>query len=149
LSTVRTSLNADTRRRNDDPSRCGYLDLAGRIRDRPGARPDQGLGRGADALHTWAIDSDDQVDAPHSGWSDERGDGADLAATPPTPSTCGSGSTSPSSRTGRSRRSPGLVDERRPHLAPVVLGSGTPRFGTGARPVLVQGPVRPRRRRRI
>jgi dihydrofolate reductase len=68
---------------------------------------DRGLGRGGEPLHTWAVDSDDEVDAkvlrdamdvsgavvmgrrlfdiidgPH-GWSDEMGYGAELAGTPP------------------------------------------------------------------
>jgi dihydrofolate reductase len=73
----------------------------------PGADLEHGLGRDADGLHAWAIESDDPVDrdvlqrhtedsgavlmgrrtfdtvdGPY-GWSDERGYGADRAATPP------------------------------------------------------------------
>lgn len=74
-----------------------------------GPDPDleHGLGHGGEPLHTWVIDSDDEVDVqelknateasgavvmgrrlfdivdgPH-GWNDERGYGASLAATPP------------------------------------------------------------------
>ena len=74
-----------------------------------GPEPDlaHGLGHGGEPLHTWAIDSDDEVDVqelknateasgavvmgrrlfdivdgPH-GWNDEMGYGANLAATPP------------------------------------------------------------------
>jgi dihydrofolate reductase len=74
-----------------------------------GPEPDleHGLGRGGEPLHTWAIDSDDEVDVqelkdateasgavvmgrrlfdivdgPH-GWNDEMGYGANLATTPP------------------------------------------------------------------
>ena len=74
-----------------------------------GPEPDlsHGLGHGGEPLHTWAIDSDDEVDVqelknateasgavvmgrrlfdivdgPH-GWNDEMGYGASLAATPP------------------------------------------------------------------
>ncbi|MCY1138892.1 dihydrofolate reductase family protein [Actinoplanes sp. Pm04-4] len=72
----------------------------------PEPGPGQGLGRGGEALHTWALDGDaidrrvleeatvatgavvmgrhlfDIVDAP-DGWSDEMGYGAGLAAQPP------------------------------------------------------------------
>lgn len=68
---------------------------------------DHGLGHGGEPLHTWAIESDDPVDAEvlrdateqsgavvmgrrlfdiidgPKGWNDEMGYGADLAATPP------------------------------------------------------------------
>ena len=77
-----------------------------------GPEPDlaHGLGHGGEPLHTWAIDSDDEVDiqelkdateasgavvmgrrlfdivdGPH-GWNDEMGYGANLAATPPSSS---------------------------------------------------------------
>jgi dihydrofolate reductase len=72
----------------------------------PDADPAHGLGRGGEALHTWALEPDstdrhvleesvvatgvvimgrrlfDVVDGPH-GWSDEMGYGAGLAAEPP------------------------------------------------------------------
>lgn len=73
----------------------------------PDPGPDQGLGAGGEALHTWAVDSDDpvdaevlrqgteqsgavimgrrlfdQIDAP-GGWNDEMGYGADQVGTPP------------------------------------------------------------------
>ncbi|WP_030439277.1 dihydrofolate reductase family protein [Actinoplanes subtropicus] len=72
----------------------------------PEPGPAQGLGRGGEALHTWALRPDaidravleesvaatgvvimgrrlfDQIDAP-DGWNDEMGYGADLAAEPP------------------------------------------------------------------
>lgn len=72
----------------------------------PDAGPDQGLGRGGEALHTWVFEGDatdrevltaatdatgvvimgrrlfDIIDGPH-GWTDEMGYGADLAAPPP------------------------------------------------------------------
>ncbi|HVJ97353.1 MAG TPA: dihydrofolate reductase family protein, partial [Acidimicrobiia bacterium] len=39
----------------------------------------------------------------------------------------------------------GLVDELRVHLAPMVLGGGTPLFKTGTRQMYVQRDVRPSR----
>ncbi|MEA2432580.1 MAG: hypothetical protein QOG54_37 [Actinomycetota bacterium] len=73
----------------------------------PDPGPQNGLGTGGEPLHTWAIDSDDEVDkqvlseavettgavvmgrrlfdivdGPH-GWNDEMGYGAGLAASPP------------------------------------------------------------------
>jgi dihydrofolate reductase len=73
----------------------------------PDPGPENGLGTGGEPLHTWAIDSDDEVDkqvlseavettgavvmgrrlfdivdGPH-GWNDEMGYGAGLAASPP------------------------------------------------------------------
>jgi dihydrofolate reductase len=72
----------------------------------PDPGPGQGLGRGGEGLHTWALEGDaidravltettdatgavimgralfDVVDGPE-GWNDERGYGADLAAQPP------------------------------------------------------------------
>jgi dihydrofolate reductase len=72
----------------------------------PDPGPGQGLGRGGEGLHTWALEGDaidravltettdatgavimgralfDVVDSPE-GWNDERGYGADLAAQPP------------------------------------------------------------------
>ena len=73
----------------------------------PDAGPDNGLGTGGEPLHTWVLASDDPVDAEvlarstersgavvmgrnlfdvidaPSGWNDEMGYGAGLAATPP------------------------------------------------------------------
>jgi dihydrofolate reductase len=73
----------------------------------PDPGPDQGLGAGGEALHTWALGSDDPVDADvlrgateatgavvmgrrlfdivdaPQGWNDEMGYGAGLAAAPP------------------------------------------------------------------
>jgi dihydrofolate reductase len=72
----------------------------------PDPGPEQGLGRGGEPLHTWALDSDDPVDAEilsqateisgavimgrrlfdiidsPKGWNDEMGYGAEHAATP-------------------------------------------------------------------
>jgi dihydrofolate reductase len=73
----------------------------------PDPDPEHGLGRGGEPLHTWAVESKDDVDAeilreaveatgavvmgrrlfdivdgPH-GWSDEMGYGAGLVGTPP------------------------------------------------------------------
>ena len=151
---------------------------------------EQGLGRGGEALHTWALDGDavdrevltsatdatgavimgrrlfDIIDGPH-GWTDEMGYGADLAAPPPvlvvtrTPperirlsadrfSFVADGISSAvaearalagdrdvvvmgGGETVRGAVDAGVVDEVRLHLAPVLLGSGTPLF-TGAVP---------------
>lgn len=73
----------------------------------PDPGPSAGLGRGGEALHVWALDSEDEVDATvlreatertgavvmgrrlfdivdgPQGWSDEMGYGARLAGTPP------------------------------------------------------------------
>jgi dihydrofolate reductase len=156
-----------------------------------GPDPDlaHGLGRGGDALHTWAFDGDatdravlreateatgavimgrrlfDIVDGPH-GWNDEVGYGAREAGQSPVlvvtrnpPATTrlvdrftfvvdGIGSAVPKAIALAGDRDvvvmgggmvigaaldAGLLDEFRLHLAPVVLGGGTPLF-TDQRP---------------
>jgi dihydrofolate reductase len=166
-----------------------------------GPDPDlaHGLGHGGEALHTWAIDSDDEVDAavlrdatqgtgavvmgrrlfdivdgPH-GWNDEMGYGARHATNPSffvvthaapdnvrldldlTFVTDGLGPAIEAARAAAGERDvvvmgggdvvrqcveAGLVEELRIHLAPIVLGAGTPLFGGGVRRALVQRSVR-------
>ena len=156
----------------------------------PDAGPHNGLGHGGEALHDWALDSDDEVDAAvlrdateasgavvmgrnlfdiidgPDGWNDEMGYGAGLAATPPffvvthrAPDTVrlkldftfvtdglpaaieqaravaaaagkdvvvmGGGDVIGQCVAAR------LIDELRVHLAPVILGGGTPLFKGG------------------
>jgi dihydrofolate reductase len=161
---------------------------------------DQGLGRGGEALHTWVVDSDhevdrqvlrdvtertgavvmgrrlfDIIDGPH-GWSDEMGYGADLATSPPffvvthaAPDSVRLGHDFTFATDGvaaavdraRAVAAPGgkdvvvmgggdvirqcvdagLVDELRIHLAPLVLGSGTPLLVDCQRREMVQRDV--------
>ena len=165
----------------------------------PDPGPASGLGRGGEALHDWAMCSDDEVDAavlreatdrsgavvmgrrlfdiidgPH-GWSDEVGYGAGLAATPPffvvthsppaelrlglsfTFVTGGMPAAIEQARAAAGDRDvvvmggaavvtqcldQGLLDELHLHLAPIVLGAGTPLFAGCGRRLLVQRSVR-------
>ncbi|MDT0165474.1 dihydrofolate reductase family protein [Actinotalea sp. AC32] len=170
----------------------------------PDPGPENGLGTGGEALHTWAFSDDpedqrllreatarsgavvlgrrlfDVVDGP-GGWDDETGYGAGMVATPPfvvvtsspPPSVrltdldwtfvttglrdaidtarrlvrptsqdtghdvvvMGGGATVGSAVTG------GLVDVLTIHLAPVLLGAGTPLFAAGSSRLLVQRDV--------
>lgn len=171
-----------------------------------GPEPDEanGLGVGGDPLHTWAIASDDPVDAAvlrastersaavvmgrrlfdivdgPDGWNDEMGYGAAHAATPPffvvthqAPDhvrldldisfvTDGIEAAVDQARDTaevladdgardvvimgggqviREALAAGVVDELVIHLAPVVLGGGTPLFDGGPPAVLVQRDV--------
>jgi dihydrofolate reductase len=165
----------------------------------PDPGPEAGLGRGGEPLHTWAVESDDEVDrevlreateasgavvmgrrlfdiidGPH-GWSDEMGYGADLAGTPPffvvthsvpekvrldlqftfvidgvesaiSQARAAAGSKDVFVMGGgdviRQCVDSGLADELRIHLAPVILGSGTPLLVDCRRRELVQSSVR-------
>jgi dihydrofolate reductase len=174
----------------------------------PDPSPDEGLGAGGEALHTWAFsdDPDDQrvlregtvrsgavvlgrglfdiVDGP-KGWNDETGYGAGEVGTPAfvvvtsSPpekirltdldwtfvttglrdaiATARERAEAASARRGQdldvvlmgggatvgSALAAGLVDVLTLHLAPVVLGAGTPLFTGGASRTLVQRSVTP------
>jgi dihydrofolate reductase len=166
----------------------------------PDPGPDNGLGTGGEALHTWAFSEDpedrrilrdatarsgavvmgrrlfDIVDGPQ-GWNDETGYGAGEVGKPafvvvtgtPPPSvrltdldwtfvTTGLPDAVEAARQRAGDRdvvlmgggaligsalAAGLVEELRVHLAPVVLGAGTPLFRPGARSTLVQRSVVP------
>lgn len=167
----------------------------------PDPGPEQGLGAGGEALHTWAMGSDDPVDADvlrqstdmsgavimgrrlfdiidgPGGWNDEVGYGATEVGRPPfvvvthhppterrlvdldfTFVTDGMEAAVEAARSRAGDKhvvvmgggdvigqcvSAGLLDELRIHLAPVVLGGGTPLFRNGEQRQLVQGEVRP------
>jgi dihydrofolate reductase len=165
----------------------------------PDAGPEQGLGRGGEPLHTWAMDAGDPVDvavlqeatersgavimgrrlfdivdAP-TGWRDEMGYGARHAATPAffvvthsppegvrleldfTFVTEGLEAAVDKARPAAGERDvvimggadvirqavdAGLVEELRLHLAPMILGAGTPLFDNAQRRELRQTSVR-------
>lgn len=165
----------------------------------PDPGPTQGLGRGGEPLHRWAVESDDDVDKAElaegtersgavimgrrlfdiidgpEGWNDEMGYGAGLAATPPffvvthtAPQqvrlglrfmfvTAGVKAAVDQARAAAGDKDVvvmgggdvirqcvlgGLADELRIHLAPIVLGGGTPLFTGPERRQLVQRSVR-------
>lgn len=117
----------------------------------PDPGPDNGLGTGGEALHAWAFSDDetdrrilreattrsgavvlgrrlfDLVDGP-GGWNDETGYGAGEVGKP---------------SFVVATLAAGLVEVLSLHLAPVVLGAGTPLFTGGAPRTLVQRSVTP------
>jgi len=166
----------------------------------PGVDAEHGLGVHGEALHEWAITSDDPVDAEvlratteesgavvmgrrlfdfidgPTGWNDEMGYGAAHAAAPPffvvthaapektrltldfTFATDGLSAALSRAQTAAGGKSTvimggadvirqsvdaGLVDELRVHLAPVLLGAGTPLFPDMTYRRLKQTSVRP------
>jgi len=165
----------------------------------PNAGLHNGLGDGGEPLHTWAVDSTDEVDVDvletavgstgavimgrrlfdiidgPDGWNEEMGYGAGHAAVPPVfvvtheaPATwrlgprfrfVTDGLAAAVEQAGGaagdkevvimgggdvigSALEEGLVDQLRIHLAPIVLGGGTPLFKDGARTELEQLSVR-------
>ncbi len=165
----------------------------------PDPGPENGLGDGGEALHTWALHPDpvdhdvldaavaatgavimgrrlfDIVDGPH-GWNDEMGYGAGRASEPPVlvvtrvpplrvrladrmtfvvdgvAGAVAKGRAIAGDRDVvimggaeviRGALDAGLVDELRLHLAPVLLGAGTPLFADGPLRQLRQVHVRP------
>ena len=82
----------------------------------PDPSPDNGLGTGGQALHTWAFSDDPDRLFPHEG-------------------------TARSGAVVLGRHLFDLVDALTLHLAPIVLGAGTPVFTGGAPRMLVQRSV--------
>jgi dihydrofolate reductase len=125
----------------------------------PGADEQHGLGD-APELHAWVTEQDavdteilqgataqsgavvmgrrlfDIVDGP-DGWSIDMGYGADQAATHGHVVIMGGGDV-----IGQALEQ-GLVDELRIHLAPMLLGGGTPLFKPGTRQMYRQRDIRP------
>ena len=98
----------------------------------PGAGPDNGLGDGGEALHTWAFsdDPDDRQILSEGTVAAARERAGDLDVV-----LMGGGATIGSAIAA------GLVDVLSLHLAPVVLGAGTPLFTGGPMRTLVRRSV--------